>query len=121
MKICIPTETKDGLKAQVYGHFGSAPFFTIFDTEKKKTEIIENSNEHHVHGTCHPISVIGDKKIDAVVCAGMGARAVMMLNAGGVKAYRVSGGTVASIVKEYEKGELEEINADNACAKHGCH
>ena len=37
MKICIPTETNSGKEAMVYGHFGSAPFFTIFDTANKSS------------------------------------------------------------------------------------
>jgi predicted Fe-Mo cluster-binding NifX family protein len=33
MKICIPTENKEGLSAKVHGHFGSAQYFTIYDTD----------------------------------------------------------------------------------------
>ena len=38
MKICIPTETGDGTSAQVYGHFGSAPYFTICDLEDEPSK-----------------------------------------------------------------------------------
>jgi predicted Fe-Mo cluster-binding NifX family protein len=74
MKICIPTETDAGKKAKVYGHFGSAPYFTIYDTEKDDCETVDNSNQHHIHGTCHPVGALDSQRIDAVVCAGMGAR-----------------------------------------------
>ena len=43
MKICIPTETNQGNTAQVYGHFGSAPYFTIYDTEAKSLEVVDNA------------------------------------------------------------------------------
>ena len=33
MKICIPVETSSGMKSLVYGHFGSAPYFAIYDME----------------------------------------------------------------------------------------
>ena len=33
MKVCFPTQTNEGLAAAVYGHFGSAPFFTLCDTQ----------------------------------------------------------------------------------------
>ena len=121
MRLCIPTETENGKSAQVYGHFGSAPFFTIYDTEKDVVEVIKNDNEHHAHGMCHPMSAITGKEIDAVVCGGMGARAVMNLNAGGVKAYRAIQGTVADVAGQFSKGGLEEITIDNSCMKHDCH
>ncbi|MFA5224165.1 MAG: NifB/NifX family molybdenum-iron cluster-binding protein [Candidatus Omnitrophota bacterium] len=121
MRLCIPTENKDGLKAKVFGHFGSAPYFTIYNTQNKQIRVIDNSNAHHAHGMCHPIGVIGVSSIDAVVCLGMGARAVENLNAANIKAFRVSGETVSEIVDKYEAGGLEEITVQNACAQHGCH
>jgi predicted Fe-Mo cluster-binding NifX family protein len=121
MRICIPTETNDGLKAEVYGHFGSAPYFTIYDTDKNSVETADNANMHHAHGTCHPMKALGTKRIDAVACAGMGARAVQGLNASGIKAYRVSQGLVSQVIRQFEQGSLEEITPDNACSQHSCH
>ena len=121
MKICIPTESKEGLNAKVYGHFGSAPYFTIVDTEKDSVEIIDNANQHHAHGMCQPMNALMGKKIDAVVTGGMGARAVQGLNQGGIKAYKVIPGTVTDIVNQFSQGGLEEITVQNACAQHGCH
>lgn len=121
MRICIPTEDKEGLNAKVYGHFGSAPYFTIYDTEKEVFSTVDNTNAHHSRGMCHPIGVLGVSSVDAVVCAGMGMRAVQKLNEANVKAYRAAGGTVAEIIKKYKNNELEEITAQNACAQHGCH
>ena len=121
MRLCIPTETQDGKLAQVYGHFGSAPFFTIYDSEKVEVEVIKNDNEHHSHGMCQPMSALNGKDIDAVVCGGMGARAVQKLNEGGVKAYRTIQGTVADVAAQFSKGGLEEITVDNACIQHDCH
>ena len=45
MRICIPTETDDGNDAQVNAHFGSAPVFTIYDTDSRKLHSVKNS-EH---------------------------------------------------------------------------
>ena len=120
MKICIPTAARDGKKADVYGHFGSAPCFTIYDTENDAVEIIDNSNQHHVHGTCQPMGILTDRKIDAVICGGMGARAVQKLNESGIKAYKAVAGTVEEIIKKYRQGGLEEITAENACNQHDC-
>jgi len=121
MKICVPTENKEGLSAKVHGHFGSAQYFTIYDTEKKTVDTIDNTNAHHSHGMCHPIGVLGTASIDVVVCQGMGMRAVQKLNEGGIKAYQAAGDTVADVIKKYENKELKEITVENACAQHGCH
>ena len=121
MKICIPTETNEGKSAKVFGHFGSAPYFTIVDTDNDAVETINNANQHHAHGMCQPMRALMGKKIDAVVSGGMGARAVQGLNQGGIKAYQAVPGTVADIVSQFSKGGLEEITVHNACAQHGCH
>ena len=121
MRICIPTETNEGLKAKVHGHFGSAQFFTIYDTEKNIVKTVDNTNAHHSHGMCHPIGVLGTDSIDAVVCQGMGGRAVQKLNEANIKAFRATAETVAEIVKKFEAKGLEEITVENACAQHGCH
>jgi predicted Fe-Mo cluster-binding NifX family protein len=121
MKICIPTGTNEGKTAEVYGHFGSAPYFTIYDTEKDSVEIIGNANQHHSHGMCQPMNALADRKVDAVVTGGMGARAVQKLNESGIRAYRAIPGTVEDIASQFDKGGLEELTVDNACAQHGCH
>jgi len=121
MKICIPTETNEGKSAKVYGHFGSAPYFTIYDTEKDDCQTIDNSNQHHIHGTCRPIDVLANKGIDAVVCSGMGMRAIQKLNQAGIRAYKTSGTTVQEIIEKYRATELEEITVENACRQHSCH
>ena len=121
MRICIPTENREGLNAKVHGHFGSAPYFTICDTEKNDVKIVNNTNAHHSHGVCHPIGVLGTLSIDAVVCQGMGMGAVQKLNEANVKVYRAAGETVGEIIKKYKADELEKIIIENACTQHGCH
>ena len=121
MRLCIPTATNEGRTAEVYGHFGSAPYFTIYDTQNDDVEIIDNSNQHHSHGMCQPMNALVGKNIDAVVCGGMGARAVIKLNEGGIKAYRAVPGTVEQITKQFTDGGLEEITVQNSCQQHNCH
>jgi predicted Fe-Mo cluster-binding NifX family protein len=59
--------------------------------------------------------------VHAVVCGGMGARAVMMLNESGIKTYRAVAGSVEEVLKRYKAGVLEVITVENSCASHGCH
>jgi predicted Fe-Mo cluster-binding NifX family protein len=121
MKICIPTKTKEGHSAEVFEHFGSAPYFTLCDTETGEVEVIDNGNQDHEHGLCQPLSAIADKGVNGVVTGGIGARAVQNLNAAGIKVYRAVPGTVQDMVGKFQAGKLEEITAANACAQHGRH
>ncbi len=121
MRICIPTETQDGLNAQVFGHFGSAPYFTIVDIESGEIRMLDNANAHHSHGMCHPLGALTGLSIDAVICQGMGARAVQKLNEAGIKAFQAQGQTVAAIIARCKANELSEITMEGACTEHGCH
>jgi ArsR family transcriptional regulator len=121
MRICVPTATAEGAKALAYGHFGSAPHFTIYDIVTKTYEVVGNAGQHHAHGMCHPLAMLEGREIDAVVVAGIGARALQRLNEGGIKVYRTIPATVEEIARKIETGELEEMTLENSCAGHGCH
>ncbi len=121
MKICIPTATDEGLGAQVFGHFGSAPYFTIVDVESGEIRVVNNSNAHHSHGMCHPLGALSGLSIDAVICQGMGARAVQKLNEAGIRAFQAQGQTVAELIDRCKAEELSEITPAGACTQHGCH
>lgn len=121
MKICIPTSGDQGLKESVHEHFGSAPFFTIYDTDNKSIEVVANNNQHHAHGTCSPTKAIEGHNVDIVVSGGMGSRAVSLLNQQDIKAYKIDGTTVEDAVNKFNQGGLVEIKPGNACTSHDCH
>ena len=124
MRICIPTGTKAGLKAEVYGHFGSAPYFTVCDSKTLKCEIIDNGNVVHEHGMCNPLKAVGESRPDAVAVGGIGMGAIRGLNAAGIKVYISTEATVEATVAAINVGKLKEADASMACGHHGkggCH
>lgn len=121
MKICMPTMGNGGMNEKVHDHFGSAKFFTTYDTESKELNVIENANEHHTHGACQPLKAIGGQGIDVVLTSGIGANAIRKINAGGIKVYKLEGNTVEEAIQKFEAGELKEMASDQACQGHGCH
>jgi len=121
MKICLPTTGNKGLTETVHDHFGSAGYFTIYDTEAKSVQVIQNDNSHHAHGACQPLGMISGLGVDAVLTSGMGRRAVQLLNEGGIKVFLLDGDTVQQAVDKFVAGELSELTCDNACGGHGCH
>jgi len=64
MRICIPTTTDTGVTAVVSEHFGSAPYFTIYDCDSRACETIDNSDLAHAHGACNPIAALTDARVD---------------------------------------------------------
>jgi predicted Fe-Mo cluster-binding NifX family protein len=119
MNIAIPTCGKNGLTEEVYGHFGSAPYFTIYNTITKEIFVIDNDNDHHTHGQCTPVEYIAGHNVKAVLTSGMGRRAVSLLNQGGIKVFLASGSTVSDAIKNFESNELIELTEDEACSGHG--
>lgn len=121
MLVCIPSSNDTGLEAPIHEHFGSAPYFTLVNTDSRAVEIVENRNAHHAHGTCHPMNQLSRHKIDAVVCAGMGRRAVEALNAEGIRTLLSTAGTVGDAVAAIGDGSAEDIDPALACRGHGQH
>ena len=123
MKICIPTINDNGMDSKVNLHFGSSPFFMIYDNDSEVFEFVDNSDAGHEHGMCRPLSQIGTKNIDTVICSGMGARAISRLNQEGIRAFKSHENnlTAREVVSKYEGDELTEITVEDACQNHNCH
>jgi predicted Fe-Mo cluster-binding NifX family protein len=121
MKICFPTESDKGFEALLYGHFGSAPYFTIVDTETGELEVRDNQGQIHAHGACHPVGALEGLAVQAVVCGGMGLRALQKLEEAGIEVYRSGALTVDTAVREIREKRAERLTVEGACAQHkGC-
>ncbi len=118
MRVCLPTMGKNGMDERVHNHFGSARYFTIYDTDTQAATVVENNNEHHTHGACQPVDAIASHQINAVLTSGMGGRAVQMFNNSGIKVFQLAGHTVRDAIGKFERGELLELTVQNACAGH---
>jgi predicted Fe-Mo cluster-binding NifX family protein len=119
MLACIPTTGDSGLEDEVSKHFGSAQYFTLFDTETDEVTVVPNRNVHHDHGTCHPMNQLKRYHIDAVACAGMGRRAIQALSAEGITVYDSGPYTVEQIVQRLKDDDLPTMDPARACLGHG--
>ena len=119
MKIVFPTQEDQGTNSVVYGHFGSAQAFVIVDVESGAVEGVSNANRIHEHGMCQPLAALGGKDVDAVVVGGIGAGALMKLNAAGVRVLRGTQGTIAENLSLFASGRLPELTMEHTCAGHG--
>ena len=121
MKVCFPVHKDEGVNSTVYNHFGSAPEFIVVNTELQSTITVENKDLDHVHGACNPVIAVGGHKIDAVVVGGIGAGALMKLNADGIKVYKAVKETVKANLDLLKDNRLPELALHHTCGGHqGC-
>lgn len=118
MKIAFPTRQDKGMESEVHGHFGSAPRFIIVEAESGSYESVANPDVDHEHGGCQPMVALGGRAVDAVVAGGIGAGALLKLQASGVKAYRAVEGTVAENLRLIASGTLPLFAPEHTCAGH---
>jgi predicted Fe-Mo cluster-binding NifX family protein len=117
--ICIPTNGDAGLEETVCEHFGSASYFTIYDSESQEVTVVKNRNAHHSHGTCHPMNQLASYRIDGVICGGMGHRAIEALNSQGIKIYQADFSQVGEVIEQIKSGSMREMDPARACRGHG--
>jgi len=120
MKVCIPIQENRGLESVAYNHFGSAPFFLIYDSKDEKINVIVNDDLHHTHGMCQPLKAIGGESVDVILVGGIGAGALMKLSNQGIKVYKVANESVLNNIELLKGNELLEFSIDNSCNNHDC-
>ncbi len=123
MKICFPVESDNGLDSVVFGHFGSAPLFVVFDSQTKSLDTINNHDLGHIHGKCSPIKALNGNIVDSIIVGGIGAGAINKLRQMGIKVYKAAEGTIQDNLSLFESDKLPEIMMGQACGGHiggGC-
>jgi predicted Fe-Mo cluster-binding NifX family protein len=109
----------------LHTHFGSAPFFTIVDTESGSVAVVPNSDSGHGHGhghgTCRGLKQAGLPRFDAIVCRTMGRRALATLMSDGLEVLVTRKKTVSEIVAAIQNGEATRLSSLEACEGHRHH
>jgi predicted Fe-Mo cluster-binding NifX family protein len=117
MKVAIPTMGDKGLEDQVFPHFGRAPTFTIVDTETLAVEVRANVSEHFGGGINAP-TVVAGAEAEALLCSGIGPRAITMFESLGIRVFTGASASVEASVKAFKDGRLHEATDKDACAQH---
>lgn len=121
MKICVPVGENKGMDSVCYGHFGSAPYFVVYDTDTMKLEMINNGNTDHVHGQCNPVGTLMNCGADCIIVAGMGARAVQLLQSAGIKVYWAERAfTIGDLARDVNSYIQREMTVQDSCRDHAC-
>lgn len=116
MRICIPTHGDEGRGATVAGHLGRAPFLTLVDTESGEVSVLANAP--HGEGHCHPTDPLEGRGVEAVLCSGVGRRAVAALEAAGIRVLVTDARRVEDAILALETGAVRVLGVGEACGGH---
>ena len=118
MKVCFPVQIDQGIESEVFGHFGTAPLFVVYDTDAKSISTITNNNRDHQHGSCNPMKALGDNMVDAIVVGGIGGGALSRLNQLGIRVFRSGATSVKENIKMFHSQQLPEYTLQHTCGGH---
>ncbi len=105
--VFFPLLEDNGDESKISPHFGHAPFFGVFDLEKKELKIIANDLDH-VDPTKSPIDQIQDAVNPAIIFAtGIGGRAIDIISEKGLILKTGPFGTVKEVLDNWDN--LEEL------------
>ena len=117
MKICIPTVGDKGLEDIVGEHFGRVPTYTIINLETNEVKVVPNTS-HHMGGEGNPPEIMAREGVNAMVCRGLGRRAIALFEELGIEVYIGASGTVKDAVLAYKEGKLQKADMSDACGQH---
>lgn len=101
---------------EIFQHFGHSEYFKVYEIEEDKvisSEII--GSEGSGHGAL--ASLLGAKKIDVLICGGIGGGAQVALSERGIELCAGASGNADKAVEAYLRGEL--VNSGVNCNHHG--
>ncbi|MBO7709110.1 MAG: NifB/NifX family molybdenum-iron cluster-binding protein, partial [Lachnospiraceae bacterium] len=122
MRIAVTYEN-----GSVFQHFGRTEQFKVYDIEDGKAAASEVIGSDGIgHGAL--AGLLSERKIDVLICGGLGGGAQAALAQAGVEVISGASGDADEAVAAYLRGELENAGVtcdhhhgeEHACGDHGC-
>ena len=106
MILAFPVEEYNGLDSEIYGNFGDAAGFVIYDNDTKEYRFKENSHFCRRPNECEPMQAFGGEKVNVVILSGIGPEPLKKLQMSGVQVIRANLGTVSENIAFFNDGSL---------------
>jgi len=101
-KIFFPLLANKGENSEISEHFGHAPFFGIYDVEKKELKVIQN-NLDHTNPNKSPIDQIVETINPTIIYAtGIGGRALDLIKQKGIKLKTSNYATIKEVIENLD-------------------
>lgn len=115
MRLCIPTLDDRGLEAALSAHLGSAPYFTLVDSDSGHVKVLANLYGQHETGNCRTPDALQGYGVEAVICRGLGRRAFGRLRDMDIPVYDSDEERAAGALHAFRLGRLKPLVSEAAC------
>ncbi len=110
MRVLIAINENNGIDSKLSEHFGHCPYFTIYETETKNLEIIENKIDHS-NQDLTPVDQTMKFNPDVIFTLGIGGRAIELFNKQDIILKTGEYGTVREVIENIDN--LKDL--DSGC------
>ena len=112
MRVAFSIDRDNGLDAEIFEHFGHAPYYLLVDISGVHVENISTvmNSYRDVHGPGVVPRLLADYKVNILICRGMGRKAVEYFNLSGIKVIRGAHESVKEVLNDYSNGLLESVD-----------
>ena len=106
MKICLPTNSNQGLQSELASNFSVAPWLLIVESDTQETLAIDMSDDEQRK---KPVT------FDLIMCQGMPEVLFQALRAEGVSIYGTRSKSVAGALADYWENDLHDLRNFSCC------
>ena len=117
LKIAIPTEDSKGLDGMTAMHFGRSKTYTIINEKGELIEVIDNSGEH-MGGNIPPPEILKKNGIAALICKGLGPKALNLFEEFGIDVFICQENTVKDMFNSWKSKRLSKATKEETCKEH---
>ena len=119
MKIAV-SATSNSIDAPINPRFGRCQYFVIMDTDTMEVKAVTNDALGAMSGAgIQAAQILVSNSVQLVLTGNVGPNAFNVLSAAGVRILTGIRGTVNEVIKQYKRGELEEIRGPTVGGHHG--
>ncbi len=115
MRLCIPTDDDRGLMGRLSAHFGSAPYFTLVESETGAVQVVANLHSQHAPGSCQAAEALRGYGVEAVVCRALGRRAFGHMRTLGLPVFVSEEAEASGALEAFRDGRLPRLTSESAC------
>ena len=115
VRAIIPVKEINGLESKVYGHFGRAPYFSIFNIQQKKVQIedfyLNEFLEQKKHIGLHVVKVLLNYDLDMLFTSRIGEISFSLLKENFIDIYRLENETltIKQVIELYQQNGLARM------------
>lgn len=120
MKICFPVIKDEGSNGTIYGHFASAPLFSIIDTETGDSRTVKNCDSTNPDVGCNPFSALRGYQLDAIVAGGIGDDTLRAMNLCGFNVFEACSASIAENLELLKNNDLTPATVLNSRGEGRC-